>query len=298
MSSHNMETLAALKDVPLYPRHSKEGPFVIEVPGSKSGDTESAVFRHIKAKDGLITTLDPNIRTLYDNLKYSVKTFGHKRAVGSRRVVQVHTETKKVKKVVDGVEQEVDKNWSYFELSPYSWLSYVEYEKLAKDLGSGLRSLGLDKACKIHLFAPTSLHWLAIANGAGTQSIPIVTAYDSLGEEGLRHSIKQTETSAIFLDPTLLPTLSKILHDLPSIKNVVYDTTNDVKEAGIEDFKSKFPEVKVLSFDELRELGRQAPVDDVPPSPEDLVCIMYTSGSTGPPKGVPLTHKNLIAASK
>ena len=38
-------------------------------------------------------------------------------------------------------------------------------------------------------------------------------------------------------------------------------------------------------------------VDPVPPAPEDLCCIMYTSGSTGPPKGVPLKHKAVLAAS-
>ena len=34
------------------------------------------------------------------------------------------------------------------------------------------------------------------------------------------------------------------------------------------------------------------------PEPEDLCCIMYTSGSTGNPKGVILSHKNIVAASK
>ena len=52
-----------------------------------------------------------------------------------------------------------------------------------------------------------------------------------------------------------------------------------------------------MSFEELRKLGEENTVDPVPPKPEDLCCIMYTSGSTGPPKGVPLTHGNVIAAS-
>lgn len=50
------------------------------------------------------------------------------------------------------------------------------------------------------------------------------------------------------------------------------------------------------SFEELRHLGEKNPVDPVHPSPEDLCCIMYTSGSTDVPKGVPIKHKAVIAA--
>ncbi|KAI5302854.1 long-chain fatty acid-CoA ligase, partial [Ascosphaera pollenicola] len=291
------QSLAARKDVPLYPQHSKNGPFCVEVPGSKTVEGQSAVLRHAGARDGLITTLKPNITTLYENLKYAVKTFAHKRAVGYRKLIKVHTETKKVKKVIDGVEKEVDKNWSYFELGHYTWLSYIQYDELVHQLASGLRHIGLDANKMVHLYAPTSMRWLALASAAGSQSIPIVTAYDSLGDEGLTHSINQTKTSAIFLDPALLPTLIKTFPKIDSIKTVIYDdSNNNVPTTQIDEIHEKFPDVRIISFTELQEMGKNDPFEPVPPKPETLLCIMYTSGSTGPPKGVPLTHKNVIAA--
>ena len=41
--------------------------------------------------------------------------------------------------------------------------------------------------------------------------------------------------------------------------------------------------------------GKQNPCEPNPPNPEDLAFIMYTSGTTGMPKGVPLKHSNVIA---
>jgi long-chain acyl-CoA synthetase len=126
----------------------------------------------------------------------------------------------------------------------------------------------------------------------------IVTAYDTLGEEGLKHSMLQTHAKLIYLDPHLLTKLINPLKEAKDIKFVVYNTAEEVKQADIDKLKEAHPELTVLSFEEVRKLGEDNPVDTVPPKREDLACIMYTSGSTGTPKGVMLTHKNVIAARK
>jgi long-chain acyl-CoA synthetase len=140
-----------------------------------------------------------------------------------------------------------------------------------------------------------SANWLSIAHGAMSQSMPIVTAYDTLGEEGLRHSLISTKPKAIFLEPHLIKMLAKTLNDAKSIKFVIYnDISHSLKEQDLEMLKAC--DVRLLSFQELRRMGDFNPVDSTPPSPDDLCCIMYTSGSSGPPKGVPLKHRNVVAA--
>ena len=136
-----------------------------------------------------------------------------------------------------------------------------------------------------------------MAHGAVSQSMPIATAYDTLGEEGLRHSLVQTKAKAIFTDPHLLPTLVKPLKDATEIKYVIYNSDGEAKQDHIDMLKQTYDRLTVLSFEELRKLGQENPTESVPPGPEDLCAIMYTSGSTGPPKGVPLKHKAIVAAS-
>lgn len=163
-------------------------------------------------------------------------------------------------------------------------------------VGSGLRKLGLNKGDRTHIFAATSSYWLAMSHGAASQSMPIVTAYDTLGEEGLRHSMVATKAKLIFLDPHLLPTLTNVLKDATEVRHVVWNSQNKVKQEHIDKLTAAYPNVKVISFDDLKKLGEENPSEPVPPQADDLCCIMYTSGSTGTPKGVPLKHSNVVAA--
>ncbi|KAF1982650.1 acetyl-CoA synthetase-like protein [Aulographum hederae CBS 113979] len=272
------------------------GPFTVEAPGYEPVQGETIPRRNAKTKDKLRARPQEDIATIYDIVKYASAKFGNAKALGTRKVVKTHKESKKVKKMVDGKEQEVDKMWTYFELSGYSYMSFVEYEQQTLAIGAGLRKLGLQAEDRVQLFAGTSSHWLAIAHGAISQSMPMVTAYDTLGEEGLKHSLQQTGAKVIYLDPHLLSKLLNALKEVKEIKHIVYDTSAPVDQGVIDKLKSEMPYLTIQSFDELVKSGQENPVDPVPPKPEDLCCIMYTSGSTGPPKGVMLKHSNVVAS--
>ena len=129
---------------------------------------------------------------------------------------------------------------------------------------------------------------------AASQSMPIVTAYATLGEEGLTHSLKETDAKAIFLDPQLISALLKPIHSSPSVKYVIYH--GEPSQKDLDSLNSTHEHLTILSYDSLLKLGKENPVPPVPPKPTDVSCIMYTSGSTGRPKGVILTHRNVIAA--
>ena len=144
----------------------------------------------------------------------------------------------------------------------------------------------------------SSARWLAAAHGAASQSMPIVTAYDTLGEEAIKHSLLATEPKAIFFDPQLIGTLSNTLKDATSVTTVIYNDEHEMKEAYINELKEHHEKLRIFSIEEVRKLGEENMVDPVPPHSDDLCCIMYTSGSMAAPKGVMLKHKNIVAAGE
>ena len=133
----------------------KAGPYTVEAPGYEPVKGETIPRRNARTKDKLSTILKPNISTIWDIVSYASKTFGNAKAVGSRKLIDTHVETKKVKKVIDGKGQEVDKKWTFWELGPYEYMTFTEYEKLVLQIGSGLRKLGMNKGDKLELFAAT-----------------------------------------------------------------------------------------------------------------------------------------------
>ena len=139
----------------LYPRMAKTPPFSVDADGYEPVEGETIPRRHPLAKHKLITRPSEDVATVFDILKRSADKYGNAKAVGTRRMIKTHQETKKVQKTIDGQTKMIDKKWTYFELSEYSYISFVEYEKMVLQIGAGLRSLGMNKGDRVHLFAAT-----------------------------------------------------------------------------------------------------------------------------------------------
>ena len=141
------------------------------------------------------------------------------------------------------------------------------------------------------------MSWQYLSYGCASISTIVATAYDTLGESGLQHSLDEPECVGIFTNANLLPVVAKVIGEVPSLRVVIYD--GQPPEEVLSNIKNSREGVTVLSLDALRKLGHELPPEAAEsriPSSDDVACIMYTSGTTGPPKGVVIKHSNLIAA--
>ncbi|KAI0323620.1 long-chain-fatty-acid-CoA-ligase [Cubamyces sp. BRFM 1775] len=271
-------------------------------PGSVEVDSEkvdgSTRIRRLRmTKDKLTTQPMEGIDIVPDVLDYAARTHGNKDSYGYREVVRVHEEKKDVKKVVGGKEVTETKTWKYFELSDYKYLTFVQVKEAAQEVAGGLLKLGVQKEDIVNVYASTSPNWQLVSWGCNLIGTAIATAYDTLGESGLQHSLNEPECVGIFTNAELLPVVANVAANVPSLRLVMYD--GEPKQELVDKIKAARDTIQVVSLDEVRKLGKGTSPEDLKdrrPSPTDVSCIMYTSGTTGPPKGVVITHSNLIAS--
>ncbi|XP_038627911.1 long-chain-fatty-acid--CoA ligase 6 isoform X1 [Tachyglossus aculeatus] len=179
---------------------------------------------------------------------------------------------------------------------PYQWLSYKEVAKRAEFLGSGL----LHHGCKpssdqfIGVFAQNRPEWIISELACYTYSMVVVPLYDTLGPGAIRYIINTADIATVICDKPEKATLL-LEHverkDTPGLKFIILINAfgNDLKERG------KKCGVLIQSMQEVEDIGRENHQAPVPPRPEDLSIVCFTSGTTGNPKGAMLTHGNVVA---
>ncbi|KAK4378964.1 hypothetical protein RND71_000826 [Anisodus tanguticus] len=227
------------------------------------------VYRSARSPLKLVTRFPdhPEIATLHDNFEHAVQTYQDYKYLGSRIRV-------------DGTVGE------------YKWMTYGEAGTARTAIGSGLHYYGLQPGARVGLYFINRPEWMIVDHACSAYSYTSVPLYDTLGPDAVKYIVNHADVQAIFCVPTTLNTLLTFLSEIPSVCLIVV-------VGGIDEHLPSLPSttgMKLLSYTRLLSQGRSTMQPFCPPRPEDIATICYTSGTTGTPKGVVLSHANLVAS--
>ncbi|MEZ5925197.1 MAG: AMP-binding protein [Hyphomicrobiaceae bacterium] len=157
---------------------------------------------------------------------------------------------------------------------------FARMRQRALDLASGFRSLGIATGDTVLLMLPDGIDiitcWLALAR-IGALEVPVNT---QLRGNTLKHVLENSDARVLVIDRRYLPHVRPLLSELPRLEQLVL--TGEGEDPGLD-----LPRTELRT---LTEVTADTPLLPLPPRAHDLLAVMYTSGTTGPSKGVMVAH--------
>ncbi|KAJ4771911.1 Long-chain acyl-CoA synthetase 1 [Rhynchospora pubera] len=208
----------------------------------------------------------PEVGTLHDNFESAVERFRDYRYLGTRLRP-------------DGTVGE------------YKWMTYGEASTSRSAIGSGLIYHGIPQGSSIGLYFINRPEWIIVDHACSAYSYVSVPLYDTLGPDAVEFIVNHASVQVIFCVPQTLSILLSFVSKLLSVRLIVVVGGVDENMPPLQSTNG----IEVVAFSKLQSEGQKTLQPFRPPKPDDIATICYTSGTTGTPKGVVLTHSSLIA---
>ena len=172
-------------------------------------------------------------------------------------------------------------------------ISWNEYYRRAKYIGSALISMGLERGDCVSIIGDNCPEWVIIDMGVQCAGGVAVGVYSTNAWEQVEYVVENSDSKFFFVENE--EQLDKWLNfrdKVPFLKKVIVWDLEGLRH---------FEDPMVMTYDDLLDQGHQI-VEKEPDlfdrrtsevKPDDVAVLVYTSGTTGPPKGAMLTHKNV-----
>ena len=183
----------------------------------------------------------------------------------------------------------------YFSKKNGSWegISGSEIRNIVKDLAFGFKSIGIGKGNNVALLSNNSPRWAMGDYGILCSGAATVSVYPTLISPQVEYILNDSNSKvALVENQEQLGKITEIWTNCPELSHVIVmddsDDSSDDRIINFVDFLTMGTDYEKESHNGFEELiGNTAP--------EDLLTLIYTSGTTGNPKGVMLSHGNMMS---
>lgn len=234
-------------------------------PAAGGRPSAGPVYRSIYAKDGLMQ-LPQEIQSPWDFFSAAVKKYPKNRMLGRRQVS-------------DG------------KAGDYVWQTYEQVYQKVIQIGAAIRGFGVKPGAHCAIYGSNCPEWVMAMQACNSQGICYVPLYDTLGQNAVEFILDHAEISIAFMQESkiksivaILPKCTAHIKAIVSFGDVTIELKREVEQLGVSCF----------SWEEFSTMGEE--IQELPKKQKDDICtIMYTSGTTGEPKGVIITNRAIVA---
>jgi long-chain acyl-CoA synthetase len=164
--------------------------------------------------------------------------------------------------------------------STWVYTTYAQFKKLVDDMRGGLASLGISRGAKIGIISNNRIEWAVLAYAGYGLGAAFVPMYESQLEKDWEYVVRDSELMVLFASTqAIFERVKDLPAKVPTLKHVAL-------------IAGEGPEV---TYKGLLKKGSESPVPAIHPESREMAALIYTSGTTGNPKGVELSHGNVIS---
>ncbi|KAK1284847.1 Long chain acyl-CoA synthetase 4 [Acorus calamus] len=257
--------------------------YIVEVekaePEREGKPSAGPAYRSLFAKDGFPQPVE-GMETCWDVFRMSVERCPENRMLGRREVVNGKP-------------------------GGYIWMTYKQVYDVVMRLGNSIRSCGVSQGGRCGIYGANCTEWIMSMEACNAHGIYCVPLYDTLGMQrfanmwadislgagAVEFIICHAEVSIAFVEEKKIaevlktcPKSTEFLKTLVSFGKVAPEQKEEAEKFGL----------AIYSWDEFLTLGDNQQFDLPVTKKDGISTIMYTSGTTGDPKGVLISHESII----